>query len=55
MNKLYIIRFKLTNGYIISTWWTWNESDALDKIQKNPEWEFKVVEDNSTHKIWDAH
>lgn len=54
MNKLYIIRFKLTNGFVVSTWWAWNESDALDKIQKNPEWRFSVVTDNDTRKIWDA-
>lgn len=54
MNKLYIIHFHLPNGYIISTWTSWNESHVLDKISKNPEWKFTVVEDNRTHKIWDA-
>lgn len=54
MNKLYVIRFTLKNGYIISTWTTWTEKAALEKIRKNPEWTFKVVEDNETHKIWSA-
>ena len=54
MNKLYVIRFKLSNDYTVSTWHTWDEQDALDKIQKNPEWEFTVVEDNGVHQIWDA-
>ena len=54
VNKLYVIHFHLPNGYIISTWTSWNESHVLDKISKNPEWKFTVVEDNSTHKIWDA-
>ena len=55
MNKLYVIRFKLSNGYIVSTWSAWSEKEAEEKIRKNPEWEFTVAEDNDTHKIWDAH
>lgn len=54
MNKLYIIRFKLSNGYIVSTWYGWNEPEAIDKMAKNPEWKFDLVTDNETHKIWDA-
>lgn len=54
MNKLYIIHFKLYNGYIVSTWTAWSEEAAQDKIRKNPEWTFSIVEDNATHKIWDA-
>lgn len=54
MNKLYIIRFRLSNDYVISTWSAWTEEAAQDKIRKNPEWTFNVVEDNDTHKIWDA-
>lgn len=54
MNKLYIIRFKLSNGYVISTWSGWTEAAALDKIRKNPEWTFAVAENNEIHKIWDA-
>ena len=44
MNKLYTIRFRLSNGYVISVWNCWT-----------PEWKFTVTEDNDTHKIWDAH
>lgn len=54
MNKLYIIKFLLPNGYVVSTWSVWDESLAIDKIEKNPEWKFTVVEDNETHKIWEA-
>ena len=55
MNRLYIIRFRLSNNYIVSTWWAWNEEEAVEKIQKNPEWTFTLAEDNDAHKIWDAH
>lgn len=54
MNKLYIIRFKLSNGYVVSTWSAWSESEAQEKMSKNPEWEFSVVTDDEVHKIWDA-
>lgn len=55
MNKLYIIRFKLSNDYTVSTWFSWNEADAIEKMKANPEWEFSLVADNDTHKLWDAH
>lgn len=55
MNKLYVIRFRLSNGYIISTWSAWSETDALNKMALNPEWTFTLTEDNDIHKIWDAH
>ena len=54
MNKLYIIKFLLPNGYFINTWSAWNEKNILEKIKKNPEWKFKVVENNDIHKIWHA-
>ena len=34
MNKLYVIRFKLSNGYIVSTWSAWSEKEAEEKIRK---------------------
>ena len=55
MNKLYIIRFKLSNDYTVSTWFSWNEADAIEKMKANPEWEFSLVVDNDTNKVWDAH
>ena len=54
MNKLYIIRFTLKNGYVISTWSTRTKKAALEKIRKNPEWSFNIVEDNEIHTIWSA-
>ena len=54
MNKLYIIRFLLSNGYCVSTWSAWSEEAIIDKMKKNPEWKFTVTENNDTHKIWDA-
>lgn len=54
MNKLYVIRFKISHDYTISTWYGWNQEDAIDKMKNNPEWTFTLVENNDTHKIWDA-
>ena len=55
MNKLYIIRFKLSNDYTVSTWYGWSESEAVEKMAKNPEWDYTIVADNDIHKLWDAH
>lgn len=55
MNKLYVIRFKLPNGYIVSAWHTWSRQDAEQKMRMNPEWTFSLMENNETHMIWDAH
>ena len=54
MNKLYVINFTLPNGYVFSTWSAWTEEAITEKIRKNPEWTFEVVEDNRIHKIWKA-
>lgn len=54
MNKLFTISFQLENGYTISTWYGWNESDAIEKMAKNPEWTYTVIVDNNIHKIWIA-
>ena len=54
MNKLYIIRFKISHDYTVSTWFSWNEADAVEKMKANPEWKFSLVEDNDAHKLWDA-
>ena len=54
MNKLYVIRFLLPNGYEISRYSAWNENMIHTKIAENPEWEFTLAEDSRTHKIWDA-
>lgn len=54
MNKMYIIHFRISHDCIVSTWFSWNESDAIEKMKANPEWEYTLSEDNDTHKIWDA-
>ena len=54
MNKLFVINFKLSNGYTVSTWYCWNLEDAKEKMRKNPEWTFEEIENNDTHQIWDA-
>ena len=51
MNKLYVIQWTLSNGYIVSVSYFWNESELYDKMRKNPEWSFDIIEDNNTHKI----
>ena len=37
MNKLYIINFRLKNGFIISTFTSWNLETLKNKIANNPE------------------
>jgi len=54
MNKLYVIRFKISHDYVVSTWSAWTQEEAEKKMLLNPEWSFTLVEDNETHKIWDA-
>lgn len=54
MNKLYVIRFLLSSGYCVSTYNAWSEEDVVAKMNANPEWEFTLVENNGTHKIWEA-
>lgn len=54
MNKLYVIRFKISHDFTISTWSGWDQADAEDKMRKNPEWTYTLVENNDIHKIWEA-
>ena len=54
MNRLYIIRFLISHGFCVSTWYAWDEAVALKKISDNPEWIFTLVEDNDIHAIWEA-
>ena len=54
MNKLYCIKFLLSNGYVISVFNTWSAADLKSKIEKNPEWKFELVEDNPIHCIYEA-
>lgn len=54
MNKLYTIRFLLSNGYVISTWYGWSKEDIDRKMALNPEWTFTLAEDNDIHQIWEA-
>lgn len=54
MNKLYVIRFLLSNGYVVSTWYGWSQEDIDQKMALNPEWTFSLKEDNDIHQIWEA-
>lgn len=54
MNKLYVINFRLQNGYLLSAWYGWSEQEAVEEMKKNPEWEFTLEADNEIHKIWNA-
>lgn len=55
MNTLYIIKWMLSNGYEISRSCFWNAKAVKEKMDKNPEWEFTLVEANDIHIIWEAH
>ena len=54
MNKLYCIKFLLSNGYTISVFNTWSREALEKKIESNPEWKFTLEEDNATHAIYTA-
>lgn len=51
MNKLYVIKFMLKDDFCISTYNCWNPSEAKAKMDKNPEWNYEIVEDNNIHCI----
>lgn len=54
MNKLYIIKFMLSNDYVVSVWYAWNADELKNKIAANPEWNFNMVENNHIHMIYEA-
>ena len=54
MNKLYIIKWTLKNGYVLSVSYFWNYTDMLEKMAKNPEWIFSEAENNNIHCIYIA-
>lgn len=54
MNKLYVIRFLINHDYCVSTWNGWSQEDLDNKMALNPGWDYKLVEDNDTHQIWEA-
>lgn len=54
MNKLYVIRFLLSNGFCVSVWYAWDRAATLNKIANNPEWSFEIQEDDDVHTIWNA-
>lgn len=54
MNKLYTIKFILSNGYVISVYNTFYPGDLIRKIANNPEWTFTLIESNDIHDIYIA-
>lgn len=54
MNKLYVIRFLLSNSFCISVWYAWDRADVLKKMADNPEWTYELVEDFDIHAVWNA-
>ena len=54
MNRLYVIQWKYTNGYLLSTSYFWSESEAREKMQQNQEWKYSLEEATDAHKIWIA-
>ena len=55
MNKLYIINWTLENGYVFETTTFWTERGINDKMKLNPEWRFRLKEDNDCHMIYEAY
>lgn len=54
MNKLYIIKWLLPNGYEISRCTFWNMDLVTKKIENNPDWDFELVENNDVQMVWEA-
>ena len=55
MNKLYTINWLLPNGYVISTCSFWSKEAMTEYMKKNPEWRFRMKEDNDCHMIYEAY
>lgn len=55
MNKLFILKYMVGHtDFCFHVRSFWNESEALDVIAAwKGEWTATLVEDNSTHKIWE--
>ena len=51
MNKLFTIRWLLSDDYVISVSNFWSEAAMNAKIAKNPEWNFTIAENNDCHMI----
>lgn len=54
MDKLYVIRWFLPNGYQISTSSFRSETALKEKMDRNPEWGFELVSDDEAQQIWNA-
>lgn len=54
MNKLYVIIWKIKDDFEINRSCFWNPNSAMEKMKKNPEWNYTLVENNNTHMIWEA-
>ena len=55
MNKLYVIRWYLPNGYEIGTTYYWKYSDMKKVINANDDIRFETVENNDCHMIVKAY
>ena len=54
MNKLYCIKFTIKNGYVVSVYNTFSPEDLREKMRKNPEWSYVLIESNNIHDIYKA-
>ena len=56
MNTLYVIRFRLSNGYVIGQRSFWNHGAFIEKLLQNWKdgWKFSVIEKSDLHWIIDA-
>lgn len=54
MNTLYVIKWLLHNGFEISRSSFWSAEAVKEKMEKNPEWKFELVEVNPNRVVWEA-
>ncbi len=54
MNKLYIINYRLPNGYLLSSHSFWNYAEAKRMMVEATAWDYELVEANDVHMIWEA-
>lgn len=55
MNKLYIIKWCLLNGYEISITHYWTYAEMKKAMKNNTDWCFVTVENNDCHMIVKAY
>lgn len=54
MDKLYVVRYALSNGYVIATYSFWHRMEMIRKMIDESEFDYKLIENNEIHEIWEG-